>query len=91
MQALKVLLKEKEKQEVQLVNEIQVLKEKNANHEINNRKLQTEIDSVLLKFNELSNDSEKYVSYLRSTEEQLNISEKKREDLKVDAQETIKL
>ena len=85
------MLKEKEKQEVQLVNEIQVLKEKNANHEINNRKLQTEIESVLLKFNELSNDSEKYVSYLRSTEEQLNISEKKREDLKVDAQETIKL
>jgi chromosome segregation ATPase len=90
-QALKVLLKEKEKAEGQLQAEVQTLKDKNNQLEVGNCKLQADLDNLYLRFNELSNECEKYVGYLRSTEDQLSLSEKKRDELKTDAQETIKL
>lgn len=90
-QALKVLLKEKEKTEHQQAQELQILKEKNSVLELNNCKLQSEMDNLFNKYNEINAEAEKYANYLRSTEDQLSLSEKKRDELKVDAQETIKL
>lgn len=90
-QALKVLLKEKEKHEQQYHNEIQILKEKNSSLELNNCKLQSEMDNLFVKYNDTNNELEKYMNFLRTSEDQYNISEKKREELKLDAQETIKL
>ncbi len=90
-QALKVLLKEREKAEQQLTQELQILKEKNSVLELNNCKLQGEMDNLFNKYNEINGEAEKYANYLRSAEDQLSISEKKRDELKVDAQETIKL
>lgn len=90
-QALKVLLKEKEMREVQLKNDLKTLQDKNEQMERNNGKLQAELEHTISKLNEISGDSEKYSSYLRACEEQLNLSEKKRDELKQDAQETIKL
>lgn len=90
-QALKVLLKEKEKAEQHMAQDVQILKEKNSVLELNNCKLQSELDSLFNKYNEMNSEAEKYANYLRSTEDQLSLSEKKRDELKVDAQETIKL
>ncbi len=90
-QALKVLLKEKEKVEGQLQAEVIALKDRNNQLEVGNFKLQADMDSLYARFNDLSNECEKYMGYLRTTEEQLNLSEKKRDELKIDAQETIKL
>ncbi len=90
-QALKVLLKEKEKHEQQFQTEIQILKEKNSSLELNNCKLQSEMDNLIVKYNDSNNELEKYMNFLRTSEDQYNNSEKKREELKLDAQETIKL
>ena len=89
--ALKILLKEKELKENLLVEENKSLKEKNDNIEKTNMKLQNDLDLLTAKLNELTLDTDKYANYLRTCEEQLNLSEKKREELKQDAQETIKL
>jgi hypothetical protein len=89
--ALKVLLKEKEIQYIHLNDEIRTLKEKDILLEKTNQKLQIDLDLALAKLTEMNQETDKYSSYLRACEEQINLSEKKRDDLKQDAQETIKL
>lgn len=88
---MKLLLKEKESQYFNLNDELRALKDKHSLVEKSNQKLQLDLENAINKLNEMSNESDKYTNYLRACEEQFNMSEKKREDLKQDAQETIKL
>ena len=88
---LKLALKDKELQETQHLEEIKNLKEKNQQFEKANFKLQTDLEMLSNKYNDIGAESEKYAEYLRSCQEQLGLSEQKREELKQDAQETIKL
>ena len=74
-----------------LNDEFRAVREKNCLLEKSNQKLQLDLESALGKLSEMNNESDKYTSYLRVCEEQMNLSEKKREDLKQEAQETIKL
>ena len=71
--------------------EFRTLKDKQCLLERSNQKLQFDLDAALIKISEMNTESEKYNTYLRACEEQLNLSEKKRDELKQDAQETIKL
>ncbi len=90
-QALKLSLKDKELQETQHLEEIKLLKEKVQSFEKSNFKLQSDIEMLSNKFNDANGELDKYAEYLRTCQEQLNLSEQKREELKQDAQETIKL
>ncbi len=74
-----------------LNEELRCLKEKQSVLEKSNQKLHFDLDAALCKINEMSVESEKYNSYSRACEEQLNLSEKKRDELKQEAQDTIKL
>ena len=78
-------------QYMHLSEEFRCLKEKQCILEKSNQKLQFDLDAALGKINEMNMESEKYNSYLRACEEQLNLSEKKRDELKQEAQDTIKL
>lgn len=86
-----MLLKEKESQYYIINDELRNIREKNCLLEKSNQKLQLDLESALTKLSKMTYDSEKYNSYLRACEEQVNLSEKKREELKLEAQETIKL
>ena len=88
---MKILLKEKEINEHQLQSELKSFRERVDIVEKESFKFQSELDVALGKLSEVSIECERYVNYLRSCEEQLNISEKKRDELKKDAHETIRL
>jgi chromosome segregation ATPase len=90
-QSLKLLLKEKEMRETQLIQENRNMKESRDQLERENVKLKMDIEQVEFKLSESQSDADKYCTYVRKLEEQLSLSEKKREELKQDAQETIKL
>jgi len=90
-QSLKLLLKEKEMRETQLIQENRNMKESRDHLERENVKLKMDIEQVEFKLSESQSDSDKYCAYVRKLEEQLSLSEKKRDELKQDAQETIKL
>jgi chromosome segregation ATPase len=90
-QALKLSLKDKELQETQHLDEIKTLKEKVQTLEKTNFKLQSDFEMLTNKFNDGNAELDKYANYLSTCQEQFNLSEQKREELKQDAQETIKL
>jgi chromosome segregation ATPase len=90
-QSLKLLLKEKEMRETQLIQENRNMKENRDQLERENVKLKMDIEQVEFKLSESQSDADKYCAYVRKIEEQLSLSEKKRDELKQDAQETIKL
>jgi len=90
-QALKKLLGEKENREHQLAVEVKLLHEKNDHLEKHGSKVQIDLELALAKLQEITQEAEKYANALRSVEEQLHLSEMKRNELKMDAQETVKL
>ena len=90
-QSLKLALKEKELQETQHLEEIKSLREKNQGLEKANFKLQNDHEMLTNKLNDANSETEKYANYVRSCQDEFNLSEQKREELKQDAQETIKL
>ena len=73
------------------MEEIKPLKEKVQSFEKSNFKLQSDFEMLSNKFNDANGELDKYVEYLHTCQEQLHLSEQKREELKQDAQETIKL
>jgi hypothetical protein len=89
--AVKIILKEKETRESQLQTEIKILQEKFNESEKDKDKIKNEFNECNLRLKDTLNESEKCARYLRSCEEQLDMSEKKREELIYEAQETIKL
>lgn len=90
-QSLKLTLKDKELEAVQHLEEIKALRDKNQDVEKNNFRLQSDLDMLSSKFMNVNTEQDKYAEYMRSAQEQFNMSEQKREDLKQDAQETIRL
>ena len=71
--------------------ELKMLFDKNDKLDKHNSKLQMDLEMALGKLQEITQEAEKYANALRNAEEQLNISEFKRNELKQDAQETVKL
>ena len=67
------------------------MREKLDQSEVSCAKMQAELDIALAKLHEVNLDSERYAISVHAIEEQLSVSEKKRDDLKQEAQETIKL
>lgn len=90
-QALKILLKEKELNELQMKSEIKALRERYESVEMSIGKLKSDLDIAMAKVHEANMESERYALSYHTVEEQLNLSEKKRDELKTEAQETIKL
>ena len=85
------MFKEKELSEIHLKNELKSMREKLDQSEVSCAKMQAELDIALSKVHEANLDSERYAISVHAIEEQLSVSEKKRDDLKQEAQETIKL
>lgn len=90
-QSLRKLVEEKEAHENQLNLELKMIFDKNDKLDKHNSKLQMDLEMALAKLQEITQEAEKYANALRNAEEQLNISEFKRNELKQDAQETVKL
>ncbi len=91
LKSLRKLIEEKEANENQLVFELKLVNDKNDKLDKQNSKLQMDLEIALSKLQEITQEAEKYANALRNAEEQLNITEFKRNELKQDAQETVKL
>lgn len=91
VQSLRMNLKDKEIQEVQYRHDNKTLKEKIADLEKSNTGLRNDLDVAVQKINELVYEQTQNINQLRLYEDELGISEKKRDELRHEAQETIKL
>lgn len=91
VQNLRVNLKDKEIQEVQLRHDNKTLSEKITDLEKCNSGLRNDLDMAIQKINELVYEQTQNLSQCRLYEDELGVSEKKRDELRQEAQETIKL
>lgn len=91
IQTLKMTLKDKELEEKEKNHETKSLKDKNSELDRENQILKNDLEIALQKLNELAYETSQAANQLNLFEEKLTISEKKRDELKQDAQETIKL
>lgn len=90
-QTLKLALKDKEQKEYENRNELNRLQERLIGLERDNNKLKLDLETNVSKHAQFNLEFSMNNSRLKSLEEQLAASELKREELKSDAQETIKL
>ncbi|CAF1116214.1 unnamed protein product, partial [Brachionus calyciflorus] len=91
IQNLKINLKDKEIQEKDLKNDVKNLNDKTLELDRNNQTLRNDLELAIQKINELVYEQTQNVNQLRLYEDEFGLMEKKRNELKVDAQETIKL
>ncbi|RNA38428.1 hypothetical protein BpHYR1_023328 [Brachionus plicatilis] len=91
IQGLRKSLKDKDLQEFEYKHDNKTLTEKNSELEKSNSSLRNDLDLAIQKMNELVYEQSQNISQLRLYEDELGISEKKRDELRQEAQETIKL
>jgi hypothetical protein len=91
LKALKILLKEKDSRENQIQSELKILRDNVIKIESEKIGMDHEMALLKAKLHEATGDAERYLNYSRIIEEKLNESEKRRENFKIDAQETIQL
>lgn len=91
IQNLRMSLKDKELQELEYRHDNKTMTEKIAELEKSNSSLRNDLDLAIQKMNELVYEQSQNISQLRLYEDELGVSEKKRDELRHEAQDTIKL